>query len=275
MIYEEIKTPFRVYDSLDKQDHLLKGNDIGSFELVSFKDSILPFQFLVPSATIPSITSWKIGYASGEVYLDISSQSGLIELRQKADEPIVYVVFKGGGMTLDMAPGRYFFEITIDGSTYFSEIFTVLCNSPLWADTESDFLRLEWGNSCDLGPILYQTGFKNILLLDTDIDNEAPALEQEGEEDNAGNFHPTSQKYVENLSFTEVVPFYLGEALVLMAMHNDVVMTTKNGVYSGAIREIAPALEMMEGTSLYRYTAKFQQDSKYFVGGCCSNMELV
>lgn len=408
MIYDELKTAFRVYDDINKQDRFLKENTASAFMLIAYKDAILPFEFRIPGSEPVSISKWQIMNLDGTVAVDLTSQTSLIEARQTSDYN--YFIYKGGPLGITIPEGCYYlkFELakpdlnfsvlplspnntgtgasvlmtdeaelyyratpdadkqtslygrpytsesgveyvyslwvrnpgtvslnikiyslanhdasfkiytlqpgvwtliktnsfttsgddflivsytevaaagipldyknglisSVQGGGMFSEVFCITCDSPNWGES-SKYLKLEWDNDCDLGPIVYQTGFKNIVLLDTTIDKEEPTIEEDGFEDGFGNFFPTRQRFVDNLQFADVLPYYLAESIILMAMHKDVTVTMPFATYSGKMLNIKPTMALHEGTNLYDVTVKFQQETEYFKTDCCKNLVLI
>ena len=275
MIYEELKTGFRIYDSIQKQDRLLKAGDSEdfSFHLYSPSNALLPFQFKISGIT-STISGFKIYSINGALAYNLTANISQIE-RVKTSDGVTYFTYKGGLISgLNMVSGLYYIQLTDSTSkTYYSEVFFVPCD--LLQSGNSRYLKLEWWNSCDLAVILYQTGFRNVLYLDTTISKEQPTIEEEGEEDGHGDFHADFQKLVDNLYFEDVVPYNVAESLTVATMHNNIVLTTPNGVYSGVIKNAKTTTAQQENSEKYLFTMTFQQDTPYIVTGCCKNMALV
>ncbi|MFT3704634.1 MAG: hypothetical protein QM802_19875 [Agriterribacter sp.] len=275
MIYEELKLPLPVYDRFEKQYRFSKGSAINF--VIATKDRILPFQFLLDETiTEDDITSWTINKpdaARTEAY-DLTSQISKLELAVTSSGS-TYIVFKGVEIGLLMEHGKYHMEFVIKSLIYFSEQFEVRCESPMWDDIESIFSRIDYDNDgCDLGPILYQTGYKNRVYLDTSIHKENPTIEEEGSNDGAGNFVATSQKYIDNLNLEYVCPYYLADALVLMSIHKKKTHTTPNTLYTGDMKNVKPTVVQEDGSWNYRLTMPWQQDSIYLNAPCCNNIAL-
>jgi hypothetical protein len=284
MIYNELKTVFRVYDNIAKQNRFLKPGTVDEvFQMLTPKDGPLPWQFRVP---VPedngdfSFTAWKIINASTDTEAhDLTELVGEIDHRRSADG-YDYFFHSGGTLTLgsgtlNMAAGYYYLQFEVNGATYFSEVFSVVaCMN--WTDPDYPYLLLVFdnGDSCDLPPILYQTGWQQKLFLDTAIERETPTVEEEGTEDGAKNFVPTLQKFVDNLRFEALVPFTVGEGLVLMSMHRRVMLTTPGGVYNGEIRNIRPSMAQQQNGNIYLVSLEFQQDTQYLNTSCCNLINL-
>jgi len=282
MIYNELKTIFRIYDNIAKQNRFLKPGSIDQiFMHLTPKDGPLPWQFRVPvplSGT-NEVTSWRIINAQTEAEsYDLDSLIGDIGTQQTVDG-YDYFFHAGGTLEVDsetfaMDAGYYYLQFDVNGAVYVSDVFQVGCM--LWSDPEFRYLYLEIDNDgCDLAPIMYQTGWKQKVLLDSHIEKETPSIEEEGVEDGAKNFVPTLQKFMDNLRFELLVPYSVGEGLVLMCMHKRVVLTTPGGIYSGVIKNMRPALAQQVIGNIYLFTIEFQQDTVYLNTSCCANIELV
>lgn len=275
MIYEELKTGLKIYSKLEQQDRFIKPMPNGyMYQLITPKDTPLPFQFRVKSL-FASVLSWKIVTISGAAAYDMTPYINLIE-KNIASNGYTYFSYKGSRITgFTMAKGFFYMQITVGSTVYCSEVFCIPCDSFSVNDEVIDFVRLEWYNSCDLNEtLLYQTGYKNRVYLDTLIHNEAPTIEEDGEEDGEGNFYPSNRRFVNNLSLKDAVPYYLADSLVAMSIHDNVSIVTPNNAYSGTIREIKPALQGIENSALYELILTFQQDTVYINTGCCKNMTL-
>lgn len=275
MIYEELKLPLPIYDRYEKQYRFMKA-DVPNHTIVT-RDMILPFQFIVNSVvTVEDITEWTIRQsdAARTVSYTLTSKTDKLELVETAAGK-TYIIFKPSDIGLLMTPQVYHMEFVVDGERYYSEQFEVRCESPYWSDLQTAYTRLEWDNNgCDLGPIMYQTGFVARAYIDSVLHKETPSIEEEGDDDGAGNFIPSRQQYVDNLNLEDILPYYLADALVLMCMHRNVTLTTPNIAYSGKIKNIKPTVVQEEKAWLYRVALTFQQDSLYVATACCENIPL-
>lgn len=280
MIRNEIKNPFVIYNQLLHQDRFVNNRSSSDYwyQLITPRDTTLPFQF-IHAGTGKDIESWLIRNSDGtEAYnlLDEVAKVSMIETAQNG----TYYIYAAqkltvGGSVLAMETGFYYMEIVVGGVHYFSEVFFVPCNPFSITDEEVSYTKFEYDNSsCDVGKILYQTGYKNILYLETTLYGQLPGIEEEGEEDAFKNFIPTFQKYVDNFKIQDLLPFYLMDAMMLMSIHKDVTVRLKNNRYSGKISNIKINSTENDTVPLYDTTVTFQQDTLYVNGACCSNMEL-
>lgn len=279
MIYEPLKTVLRIYDDISKQNRYLKNGRIDTlFPLLSPSDGVLPWQMRVAVSGSGdfTFTKWKIINAIDDIEAyDFTGYINQVE-HNRTGEGFDYFLHHGVAMQgVAMAPGSYYMALEINSHTYYSEVFCVT-NCLKYTDLSPKFLRITWDNECgDLGPILFQTGWRDLVYLDTHIEKEEPSIYEEGTEDAYKDFVPTLRKYVDNLALEANVAFFLVEALVIMSMANNVVVITQGSVYSGQIRNIKTAVQQQPNGNIYTLIAKFQQDTIYVNNACCSKMQLV
>ncbi|MGN6491164.1 MAG: hypothetical protein ACTHLE_04150 [Agriterribacter sp.] len=274
MIYETLKLPIPIYNRIEKQYRYTKADVPG--KVIATRDRILPFQWVVDGVmAAEDITEWTIRQAdiNRTIAYTLTSKVDQLELVETAAGS-TYILYKATDIALLMTNGVYHMEWVVNGLRYYSEQFEIRCDSPYWNDIESPYTRFEWGNSCDVGPILYQTGYKNRIYLDTKIHNETPTIEEEGDENGEGVFIPSAQRYIDNLNIEDILPYHIADALLVMAMHKDVTLTTPFSTYTSTIKELKPTVAQEENTWLYRFTMTFQQESIYKNGNCCENIAL-
>lgn len=287
MIYNEIKNPLRIYDDINKQDqHFKSDGKVFSRALISPSDTVPPFQFAVPVTASPEVTKWYLKYHhhGGSVPYNFLANIPLLEIKNTLNG-LTYITYKASapmitaGDTLDLEPAMYYMVLEVNGELYYSEVFQV-CKSFSITDQVIPYLKFEYNNTGDdgvagdLGEIMYQTGYKNILYLDTDVITEEPSIEEEGHEDGAKQFIRDLARYVENFSLDELMPFYLADAMMIMSMHKNVTMTLPYKLYSGKIRNMKATMKQQEVSNVYRLTFSFSQDSKYIDNACATKLEI-
>lgn len=268
MIYDELKTGLKIYNSLSKQDRFIKNKDsVYSFDLVSPKDAILPFQIRLLSAA--SVSSYKVKDIDGNTIATLGTST----LSYTSLGSYNYVINKGQSSGINLGAGKYYVEIVISGSYYYSEVFTVPCISFSVNDVSIPYTKIEWDNDgCNLGPIIYTTGYKNTLYFDATINKEEPTIEEEGYEDGNKLFYPTLVTLVDTLHFEAgLIPYTIADSLAILAMHKRVVVTLPNSIYTGQVKNIKPTMALQDGTSYYLFSLKFQQPTEY-VNACCGNL---
>lgn len=219
---------------------------------------ILPFQLIVHHTGTPTISSVALfdgntGQQLGEYVSDFVSGGLTVKQYQEYD----VVVFPGSGAVLSsMSNGRYYLSITVNGITYYSEIFTVV------NDIEP-YLEIEWWNIndfvMDAGTIVYtDPAFKNKVFLQADIAKPEYLFEEEGESRD-GYFFPVKQISEKRYRFNFLAPEYLLDVMRFIRMA-DYVKIYKNGqTYSVDTFLITPEWES-EG-DIASVNAEFDTDT--------------
>ena len=188
---------------------------------------ILPFQLIVPHAETPAITSVALFNGNTNESLGeyvTSFVGGGLTVKQFIDYDVV--IFPGSGAIFgSMANGRYYLTMTVNGTTYYSEVFTVV------NDIEP-YLEIEWWNVedfvMDAGTVVYtEPAFKNKIFLQADIAKPEYLFEEEGETRD-GYFFPTKQISEKRYRFSFFASEYLLDVMRFIRMA-DYVKIYKNG----------------------------------------------
>lgn len=164
-------------------------------------------------------------------------------------------------------------RVIFQGKQYTSELFYVPPGFNI-VDPLKRYMRVSWRNSSDLMGIVYQTGFRNILLLESELTKMSPEIQEEGVEDGNGRFYPTSQRFVENLRFDEWAPQYLVDALTAAQMHDDVQVEIPiaNVLYNARNIKTTATFDTPSNFGLVDFI--FQSDAALFSGVCSDNFKL-
>lgn len=141
----------------------------------------------------------------------------------------------------------------------------------------TNYIKLEWRNSCNLGNILYSNGdaavtaFRNKLFLETEIGTPEYLHDEIGHEDGNAVFVKEEESLVKNYKFKVVCPEDIVDALEAMALHDDIRITYVNGLYSSAIRNVKVNATWLEDTNecMAEVEVIFQQDDQIVKGSCC------
>lgn len=143
--------------------------------------------------------------------------------------------------------------------------------------TATNYLKLEWWNSCDLGEIYYTGGYRNRAYFETEVGKPDYQLEQETEPNGEGVDVILSQVRKKIYQFEVYVPEYMVDALVDMALHDNIRITYTNGLYSSAIRnvQVIPNWEEMSSDCMATVIVKFQQDDQLVDNSCCTPMDVL
>ena len=221
------------------------------FPLISPSDKLLPFQIITPIYVSPTVVQKivKIGADGTETESAITFTASGATITDYA----IYH-YNGGAIGTPLTEGRYYLKITIEGITYYSEVFTVV------GSDMSNYLKLEWWDTdtmlFDGGAIWYNSdNYKNTLYLPTTVGKPTYQFEEEGEERN-GYFFAEKQISKKQYAFQFLAPEYLCDALRFLRMHENIQVTENGIVYP--INQIETNVEWQEQGNLASVTATFQ-----------------
>lgn len=230
------------YDSIEKQNARKWWVYGRVYPLFTPAGYILPFQLIVPHIGTPTISSvvlfdGRTGEEIGEYGTDFTTQG--LTVKQLTDYDVV--VFPGSGAIFgSMANGRYYLSMTVNGITYYSEVFTVV-------NDIAPYLEIEWWNVedfvMDAGTIVYtEPTFKNRMFIQADIAKPEYLFEEEGESRD-GYFFPVKQISEKRYRFSFFASEYLLDVMRFIRMA-DYVKIHKNGqTYSADTFLITPEWE--------------------------------
>lgn len=145
--------PLPFFDRLSEQERFKESSD-GLYRFLSPPDTLIPFQIAVPSDAV-AIEAMKIRGFMYEFELDFPANSDQVKFQTNGGRK--WVMYKGDQLTfvrengteepLVIPAGYYWFEITVDGKTYYSEVFCVpgdgICDEEInmiieaWNDEDS------------------------------------------------------------------------------------------------------------------------------------------
>ena len=77
------------------------------------------------------------------------------------------------------------------------------------------YLKLEYWDSCDIGGMIYQFGYKNVMYLDVDVGTPTIEVVEEGAEDGDKNFITFWKKMIKSYKFFIPIPEYQFDTLTL------------------------------------------------------------
>ena len=175
---------------------------------------LLPWQLAVPTQTSFVIsaaivydarTGAQLGNVTGQMISGIT-------LEQHGD--YTYLVYPGDSPLVNsMDNGQYYIAMTVNGITYYSEVFTVV-------NDMEPYLKITWWDMedfvMDAGRICY-TDFKNVLYLMADIAKPEYVFEEEGETRD-GYFFPTKQISEKRYRFNFLASEYLLDVMRFIRM---------------------------------------------------------
>lgn len=221
------------------------------FPLISPSDKLLPFQIITPIYVSPTVVKTIV-----KVNEDGTETESAITFTASGTTITDYAIYHYNGVVLGtpLAEGRYYLKITIEGVTYYSEVFTVV------GSDMSNYLKLEWWDTdtmlFDGGAIWYNSdNYKNTLYLPTTVGKPTYQFEEEGEERN-GYFFAEKQISKKQYAFQFLAPEYLCDALRFLRMHENIQVTENGIVYP--INQIETNVEWQEQGNLASVTVTFQ-----------------
>ena len=99
-------------------------------------------------------------------------------------------------------------------------------------------LKLRWWNDCDFGQIYYAGGYKNIFYYETEIGKPSYEVDQDSNENGNGVEVVLSQVRKKVYQFEVYVPEYMVDALVDMSLHDNIQLSTTDGLFMSMIRNV-------------------------------------
>lgn len=138
----------------------------------------------------------------------------------------------------------------------------------------TNYIKLEYSNSCDLGKVYYAGGFQNVIYLDTEIGAPEYQHEEDGEDNGDGVLIKTFEKLQKIYKFQVLVPEYMADALMFMALHDTITLSYTNGLYTASIRNVIVNVTWDEDTNscMGIVDVSFQQDDQVLKDNCCTSL---
>jgi hypothetical protein len=281
MIHNELKTPFPFYDNISKQYRFREEcESTCKYKLITPNNTVLPFQFKKNHTIVDSILSFEVMNLDDSRAYAFSNNINLLSLINLGG--FDYITFKGEALnfaynngqvgSVDMCKGFYYIKITTMTGSYFSEVFYVDGNN--WNDPDfvNPYMILEWKDTSDVANIYYQDGYVNRLYIDEKLEKNESEIEEEGLENDFGDFIPTFQKFIKNYRFMDFIPEYIIDSLIVAGMHNYIHLTLKKNLYSGEIKRLN-VLPKWQGRNCFASCeVKFQQQENIYKDGCSNNL---
>ena len=230
-VFKELPIVFPFYEQERQKSERRENAHDMPYKLISYRNAVLPFQIEVDSTK------------ANPTYCAIVDDSGVhtpIRLNQfqvyeySGKKNIIYngdVLYRTNDVPLNLVCGYYYMVFSFaDMSALFSEVFYVPEFSFLQSATSfGNCVKFEFWNDSDIEPVIYQTGFKQSIFLDTFVSNFSPEIDEEAEKDGDNDPIPTFQKMTMRYKVYDYVPNYVTIALVSMQMHDHVIITTPDG----------------------------------------------
>lgn len=228
-----------------------KDKDTRASDLLDFFVTNTPSESVLPG----DIISWKVFALSG-LEIDITNGSNLSKIHKKQYQDGMRIFYYGEKLhffqdetsipgeynTFSIPSGSYYSVLEFDNAIYYSEVFTVPQNR-FRLNEPNDFMRVDYWNSSDIAPIMYNPLdgrlWKQYVYIDAFVYASDPEIEVEGERDSDDLIIPTFQRLITKYRFTSLVPDFLKIALVSIQMHDNIELTTERSVRKGKIDRIS------------------------------------
>lgn len=276
MLKTNLKIPFTFYTALNKQHRYRPQHSaMEPYGLPCPQTALLPFQIKTGITDhYGGLLSWKVFDIDGTPVLDISSKMATLITIRETESGDLYFIYKGdafGDVTLPK--GHYYVVLTADmaispgaplPTNWYSEVIEI--------QDVSAMVRLEWWNESDIDPLLYQTGYKNRIYLNSYTEAMPPSFIQEGDNNAEGEFIPTFHRAVFKHKIEAFIPDYLQDAIAMLPMHSDVEVTENGETADMTQLKITPNYgDNYMGTC----RIEFEIGDKYIKTSCGKNISLV
>ena len=259
-----IYTTLPIYDRIEKQTFQRSKRSVPDriCPIICPTNQLPSFQWIDNTAT--TVTSIETIHLSGTI-TDISSLFTLPTLVTLTSNN--YFVYTGGviGGTLDC--GNQYLRITTDAGVYYSDWF----NAEDLTDDNWQCLKFDFSNICDLGNILYQTGFTQTAWIRSEAMECTYPIDEEGVKNGEGLFVRTfarqTKKYTVRIAD---MPDFMVDVFNRMKFHDTVLLTDlvgdQNEVFNLEVEH-----EWTEDKYYALITLTFDYDETVIIAGCCNN----
>lgn len=232
-------SPLPFYDNLALQNHR-KDYAFGQiYQLITYKNMLLPFQVVLSSGT--SINWVRLYDFNTEKYIDITNSMKENGLTIKSYTDFKLLKYPGTlPITEIKYEGLYYLAIYIsDLGTIYSDLFTV-------TNRVSDYLLIEYSNSYNFelknGIVDFSDNFAFKCYLNTQVGKPEYDFEEEATE-RMGYTFIESQVSKKIYKFTFIAPEYLCDALRIVRLCENKQITNKSQVYDLATFSMEPKWE--------------------------------
>jgi hypothetical protein len=258
-----IYTTLPIYDKLEKQTyerskHIVKDEIIAIFCPLNELPS---FQWADDGDGCTSVVSIDL-VDTDKSELDITNYLTLPVLYPLTSGD--YFIYAGGTLNTPLECGCHYLRITMNNSkVYYSEWF--IC------DTVTDYLKIDFYNTCDLYNIIYQGGFTQSLWFKSEPMEETYPEKVEGFENGEGTLVKTFIRQTKTYtSKTFEMPGYMVDVFNRMKLHSFIQLTDLVGDINGVLN-LAIEHEWQDPGYSALITLTFDYDETAVISGCCNN----
>lgn len=247
-------SPLAFYDDIALQNHR-KSYAFGQvFPLITYKNYLLPFQFVLPGAGSIGTTR-LVSYSEPSKFIDV--RQNLIDAGMLVKKVGAYYVAEYPALMplpTVLSEGFYYLSIKIGTTTYYSEVFCV-------KNSVDDCILLEWDNSYNLempNGIIDFDSFTFRCYLQTRIGRPEYTFEEEAT-DRLGYSFIESQVSKKTYKFTFLAPEYLCDALRIVRLCDGRRITQGKEVYTPTSISLEP--KWQEQGDVASVEAEFDTDT--------------
>lgn len=207
-------SPLAFYTSLDEQSHRRPYAYGDVYPLYTPLTNLPPFQLVVPSGS-------SVGSAA------IYSKSGTVVAQGIASKVSLtgFDVVVSNGAAISLSEGQYYIALAVGSTTYYSDMFTAVADI-------SSYLKVEWWDDENLlmdgAAIVYSTGYKNVVYLNTQLGKPEYDFEEEGERRD-GLFFPEKMISEKTYKFQFLADEALCDVMRFIRMSDHVRITDRYG----------------------------------------------
>lgn len=216
------------YEDINEQNHRRSYAYGEKYPLYTPMGCVPPFQIIREhdAATITSVMLYRVEDGVGTNITAAVTGAGMVVQQYTADRYDVVLFPSLAPSNLTTKEGQHYLVVTMsDGAVYYSDYFTVVGDM-------SAFLQIRWWDAQDLimdgCRIVYSTGFKNTLWLNTQLGKPEYEFEEEGEERD-GYFYPEKMISEKKYKCTFLAPEYLCDVIRFIRLSDFVYVRDRYG----------------------------------------------
>ncbi len=220
-----ILSAFKIYDETKYRNFEKTGI---KYDLLSPNDRFLPFIFKRPSSA-HEIKEIRVVDITGAIIYTVANASTVVSVYESDTITEDWVMYFGAQIVGMVLPCSYYsLEIEdFGGHIVYSEHFAPQTNAEL-----SKLIKLEFWNDSNIGNVIYEFGYRNILYFDSVIVNPLPKLNQTKRKDGNDNVLPSFMKaYLEYTFDLKTIPFYLMKLLNTIDMNENIILSNPSERY--------------------------------------------
>lgn len=264
--------PLQVYDRLTEQDRFKENLD-GTYKFLSNRDKLIPFQFIVPiGATTINSFSIKGTYNYDFVLANNVGKFGLYSNGNQKNfmyfgEQLNHTNVMSVVSPLILAGGGYhWFEVVVDGKTYYTEMFYVVgdgfCDKPIT-------LEIEAWDRYDTNGHLFSNNFRYKCFFDSFITDQTPNIQEEFSKDGfeRNNILRRVIQFLYNFEL-DPLPNSIAVGITALTAFTNFVIKHNGNTYTNADLTVKP--ERIDGGGLYSLLFSFTLPQEDLIKTACN-----